>query len=147
MILYCGKVPRGHQSPPTWRGGGRSSQSPSSVAQVGTLLVGLGKLWQSRAGRLWGPGPLPGDEGRGDQPLCSAAGGTCPFAALRGKCTGRRFSTSQTGGRPRRFPQTPEPFRHSQSSPVGKKGSVSLTRQPGTAWRGEDWDLKPQLRL
>lgn len=37
--------------PSNMEGGGRSSQSPSSVAQVGTLLAGLGKLWQSRAGR------------------------------------------------------------------------------------------------
>lgn len=54
----------------------------------------------------------------------SAAWAHHPFSVPRGKCEGRGVSTSQTGGRPRRFPQTPEPFRHSRSSPVGEKVAV-----------------------
>lgn len=72
--------------------------------------------------------------------LHATAWGTLFPLILKTKCVvGREFSTSQTGGWPRRFPQTPEPSRHSQSNPIKQENRVGLSRK--TVWRVENRDL------
>lgn len=65
--------------PSNMEGGGRSSQSPSSVAQVGTLLVGPGKLWQSRAGSCEGLDPCLETRGEGTSLCTLLLGAHVPF--------------------------------------------------------------------